>query len=412
MTYDWKFYLGLIIACLLTQGFFAMSEMACVSFNKVRLQYYISRANRRAKWLNYLINHPAQLFGTTLIGVSTALIVGSEASRRFYESLGLSPDFAPISQFVIVLLFAEIAPLFAGRRYSEHVVMLFIPILFFLSILLKPIIWALDLMCTLINWLVKSPKHGGLYLTREELQNILEEQEVRPANASQAEFDTIVGSIFTLKNKTAKELMIPLASVQMVPSICTIAEMRVLLSTNYSPYIPVYHKIPQNIVSIAYPRDLLRFAENTPVREHGRAPWFITEKGSILQILKQFRRNNKSIAVVLDEAGLAIGILTLDTIIDEIFGNIDDWASFEEMMPRMHHIVLDRTFPGETRIADINAEYAVHLPEEAETLEELVMARLGHPPEKGESIRIDQFELTVEEPSLLGAKMIAVRTVF
>lgn len=142
MNPSWKFFLLLILICLVVQGFFAMLEMACVSFNKVRLQYYVSKENKRALWLSYLLHHPALLFGTTLICVNTALVVGSECARRFYDSLGLSPDWAPLSQIFIVLIFAEIAPMFAGRRYAEHVAMLGIPILFFFSIILRPLIWA------------------------------------------------------------------------------------------------------------------------------------------------------------------------------------------------------------------------------------------------------------------------------
>ncbi|MBI2743131.1 MAG: HlyC/CorC family transporter [Chlamydiales bacterium] len=410
---DWKFYLILLLVCLVVQGFYSMLEMACVSFNKVRLQYYVSQGNRRAKWLTSLLKRPAILFGTTLIGVNLTLQLGSESARRLYESIGINPDFAPISQWVLVLLFAEIAPLFAGRRYAEHVVMLGIPFIYASSILLRPVIWGLDLLCSLINRLVGSPKDSGLYLTRDELQKMLEEQEVRPYRADQTELSSVAGRIFSLKTKIAKEMMKPLTSVNMIPSICTIAEMRALLSAHYSPFLPIFHRTPQNIVAIAYPRDLLRFPENARVREHARPPWFITENTSILQLLKQFRRNNKSIAIVLNQAGLAVGILTLDEILDEIFGQSDSWPSINEMAPRAHHVMVDRTFPGDMTIKEFNQQFNVHLPDEGvETLEELVTKHLGHPPSKGETIRIDQFELTVEEASLLGAKMISIQTVY
>lgn len=410
---NWKFYLFLMITCLIVQGFFAMLEMACVSFNKVRLQYYVSQGSRRAKWLTYLLKKPALLFGTTLIGVNLALQMGSESARRFYESLGLNPDIAPISQWILVLIFAEIAPLFAGRRYAEHVVMLGIPFIYISSIILRPVIWAFDLLCTLVNRLVRSPKAAGLYLTREELQRMLEEQEGLPIKPEQQELSSVAARIFSLKTKNAKEMMQPLKSVIMIPSICTVGEMRTLLNTSYSPFLPIYHRTPENIVAIAYPRDLLRFPENARVREHARSPWFITETNSVLQILRQFRRNNKSVAVVLNEAGLAVGILTLDEILDEIFGQTDTWSSIDEIAPRTHHVIVDRTFPGDMLIKDFNAQFNVHLPDEGvETLEELVTKQLGHSPTKGESIRIDQFELTVEEASLMGAKVISIQTVY
>ncbi len=207
--------------------------------------------------------------------------------------------------------------------------------------------------------------------------------------------------------------MKPLSQVAMIPSNFTITQMRSLLSSEYSPYLPIYHRKIENIVAIAYPRDLLRFPEDALVREHARPPWFITENTSILQILKEFRRNNRSISVILNEAGIAVGILTLDEIVDEIFGNIDTWFSMDEMIPRMHHVVLDRTFDGDMKISDFNAQFNVNLPSDgAETLEQLVKMKLGHPPLEGESIRIDQFELTVEEASLLGAKMISIRTIY
>ena len=414
MSPSWQFFLFMILSCLIIQGFFAMVEMASVSFNKVRLQYYVSRQDKRAIWLSYLLHHPALLFGTTLIGVNTALVVGSECARRFYDSIGLSPDWAPLSQVVLVLIFAEVAPLFAGRRYAEHVAMLGIPLLFFFSLLLRPVIWALDLLCRFVGMLIGKPVASGAYLSREELQNMLSERdETITTTTSTKEFNTVVANIFTLKNKKAKDLMQPLTQISIVPSFCTIGEMRALVREKQISFLPIYHRNPQNIVAVAYPRDLLRLSDNKRVKEHARPPWFITEQTSILHLLKQFRRNNQSLSIVLNEKGVAVGILTLDEIVDEIFGTSDEWMSYEEMVPKAYHIVLDRTFEGDMRLEDLNKQFNVHLSyQDAETLEEVMTQALGHPPSKGESVRIDQFELTVEEASILGAKMIQVSTVF
>jgi CBS domain containing-hemolysin-like protein len=405
--HSWRFFLGLIVLCLVVQGFFAMAEMACVSFNKIRLQYYVSKKSRRALWLKSLLQHPGYLFGTTLICINTALQVGSEAARRFYDTLNLSPEWAPLSQVVIVLIFAEIAPLFAGRRYAEHAAMISVPVLYFVSFLLRPLIWLFNGFCRVVHRLLGSSKEAGLYLSREEFQKILEEKD-------EEEFNAIAAQIFALRNQTAKDLMQPLSKIQVIPSICTVSEMRVLLNSHYSPFVPIYHKKIENIIAIAYPRDLLRLPENKKVRDHARAPWFITEKDTIMVILRQFRRNNQSVAVVLNETGLARGILTLDEIIDGIFGLSDQWMSFEEMVPRSHHVILDRTFSGETKISEFNQTYRVHLDAQGvETLEELVTQLLGHPAAVGESVRIDQFELTVEEATILGGlKSIAIRTIY
>jgi CBS domain containing-hemolysin-like protein len=327
--------------------------------------------------------------------------------------MGLSPEFAPLTQIILVLIFAEISPMFAGRRYAEHVAMLGIPILYFFSLCLRPIIWGLDWLCKGVNRLIGQKEPPGVYLSREELQNIIEERDEAVAVKPSSEFNTIVSNIFTLKNKIAKDLMLPLSQVALAPSFCTIGEMRQLAQAQELNFLPIYHRNPQNIVAIAYPRDLLRQSDTKRVREFARNPWFIAENSSILHILKQFRRNNQSLAVVLNETGLATGILTLDEIIDEIFGQSDVWMSFGEMLPRAFHVVVDRTFPGDMRLEEFNKQFSVHLAyEDAETLQEAMVKILGHPPSKGESVRIDQFELTVEEASLLGTTEILVRTVF
>ncbi len=201
--------------------------------------------------------------------------------------------------------------------------MLGIPILFLFSILLRPVIWGLDLLCRLVNRLIGKPVASGSYLSREELQNIIEErEETITTEPSRQQFNTVVANIFSLKNMTARSLMQPLSHVPVVPSFCTIREMREVVKDKHTPFLPIFHRSPENIVAVAYPRDLIRLSENKRIKEYARKPWFITEQSSILQILKQFRRNNQSLAVVLNDKGHATGVLTLDEIIDEIFGTI------------------------------------------------------------------------------------------
>ncbi|NGX30627.1 MAG: hypothetical protein K940chlam4_01478, partial [Candidatus Anoxychlamydiales bacterium] len=109
------FFLFLALFCVLVESFFSMFEMAAVSLNKVKLHYRASKNRKKAKWLEFLLNNPSYLFGTTLIMVNTVMQIGSEAARRFYESLSISPDYAPFTQTLIVLIFGELAPLFAAR---------------------------------------------------------------------------------------------------------------------------------------------------------------------------------------------------------------------------------------------------------------------------------------------------------
>lgn len=403
----WVFFLILTLICLFIQGFFSMLEMATVSFNKVRLQYYVSNKKRRAIWLSNLLNKPSRLFGTTLIGVNAAMQFGSEYSRRFYSALGLSPDWAPITQVFIVLIFAELAPMFAARRYAEHVSMLGIPILYFASIILRPCIWMLNMIVRGFNFIFGIVGTTESYLTREELQKAIEGRE------EQASIDPILQNIFTLKNKTAKEIMESLESIYMLSDESTIAEVRFALEKDFLPFMPIYRGQKKNIVGIIYPRDLLRFSSTAQVKDHFRHAWFITESTTALQMLKQFKRNNQTVAIVLNKVGIASGIVTLDSVVDEIFGQEDHWVSIPEFLPTRHQVYLDRSFSGETQVKYINETYNLAIPVDGKkTLEQVMEEILGHSPEPGQQVHIGQYVLCLVESSIIGGKLISITTRF
>ncbi len=343
MMVTWKMLLLLTVLCLVVQAFFAMIEMACVSFNKVRLEYFVSKGKRRAIWLSRLIARPSLLFGASMLGVNTAMLLGSECARRLYNSFGLSPDWAALSQTILVVVFAEIAPMFAGRRFAEHAAMIGTPILYIFSLLARPLIWCFNALSSFVNRLMRAPRDVELFLSREELQKALEERDDTIAVGPEPkEFDAVVTNIFSLKNKSAAELMQPIAGVPLVNSSSTVQEMRALLSSQQLAFLPIYNRNPNNIVAVAYPRDYLRAEDSLRIRELARPPWFIVQTTSILEILKQFRRNSQIMAIVLDIAGQAVGILTLDEIIDEIFGQTDAWLSLASTpdLPRL--VIVDR----------------------------------------------------------------------
>jgi putative hemolysin len=410
---SWQFFLLLIILSIVVEGFFSMMEMACVSFNKVRLHYYESQGNKRAKWISKLLAKPATLFGTTLIGVNIAMEFGSECARRFYLALGVSPDWAPLSQILLVILFAELSPLFAARRYAEHVSMAGIPLIYVFSKLMTPFVLILNSICHLIHIIFRIPFKQGTYLiTREELQKAIEERD-DTSSTDQGDFDAVVANIFSLKNKMAKDLMKPLEKILLIPSSCQVAHVHEALHGEYFPFLPVYHISKQNIVAIVYPRDLLKASSDEQIRNFSKQPWFILEKNSILQILKQFRRNNQNVAVVLNHSGLAVGILSLDMIVEEIFGSKQHKRVSMEKVTFKDQVIIEKTFPGFVKVKDINKKLNIELPLNKEiSLEEFMTAEMGHKISTGDTLRVGEFELTVEEAGLLKGTKISVKTVF
>ncbi len=389
--------------CIAIQGFYSMLEMAAVSFNRVRLEYYVSKGMKRAIWLQYIMQKPSRLFGTIMLGVNIALQVGSQSSREFYQAIGLNPAFAPITQIFLVVILAELAPLFAARRFSEHVIMFGIPIVYATHRVFAPIIWLIGLLTRFVHLLFgKKEKAFDVFLSRDELQKVLESHD------EESEFNSVVSNIFALRNKIASQAMTPLSQIEMIRSNTTIADLHKKLSSSSQRFIPLYHKTHSNIVSIAIPRDFVNLPDNRYVRDNARPPWFITSSTKLLPILGQFRRNRQTVAVVLDPNGSAIGMLTLDAIIEEIFG---EHPPVEEALQKAKLPMIHRSFSGNTKIADLNREYGTHLPPHgAQTLAQLMISQLEHAPAVGDSVVIGEFELIAEETTLLGIKLITVKT--
>lgn len=404
-TATWWLVLNLISIAIL--AFFSMQEMACVSFNRIRLHYYVNKGMKRAIWLNELLQHPGRLFGTTLLGVNAAMFVGSECSREFYMALGLSPDLAPLTQVAIVIIFAELAPMFAARRYAEHVAMAGIPILYLTTKVLAPLLWCLSLITKLADKLTAktSQHHASIALNQEDLQRLLAAQDEDILGDTEGEdIDTFARNIFSLRHKDATQVMQPINSIPVLPATATIGQLRQLLQQTGVSYVPIYHRAITHIVGIAQPRDLIRIPDNRRIRDYTIPPWFITQNTQVMQILKEFRRNRKNVAIVLDSQGQAIGIITLDDLTEEIIGKSKE---LDATLP----LIIDRTFSGDVKVSEFNAQYDVDLGVDPNlTLAELMTEELGHHPEVGETVHLSHFELTVKETSLTEIKRVTITT--
>ncbi len=389
------------LLAVLVQGLFALFEMACVSFNKIRLQYYVSKKNKRAIWISYLLGRPSRLFGTTLLGINTALQMGSECSRRFYESIHIDPDWAPLSQVIIVVIFGELVPMFAARKHPERIAMFFAPLMIVLAKCFTPLTWTFDQLSKLLHRAMNKSDEPAMFLSREEVMFAFQEGE-----RGEDEFTAIAGSIFQLKSLTAGALMHELPQTLLFPSTSTVGQVRSQLEGQYAPILPIYHRSPYNVVSIVSPRDLLPLPDDHKIIDQGKSPWFVTRDTSILQLLDQFRRNNQSVAVILEPSGQASGILTLDQIIDAIFGREEKNPIEEES--EGHFII--RTLKGSMTIAQFNKEFDLDLAGDPKTtLSDYITSYLDHPPSLGEAIRIGDYEFTITEPTLRGIKTLTVK---
>ncbi|MBA3816952.1 MAG: CBS domain-containing protein [Parachlamydiaceae bacterium] len=243
------------------------------------------------------------------------------------------------------------------------------------------------------------------------MQKIIEEQsDEESVSGANERLNVISANIFSLRAKDVKQVMTPIGQKATLPSNATVKQFEILTRKNKSNFIPIYHKEISNIVGIAYPRDLLRAGDKRRVRDYARRPWFVTETISMTQILKQFRNNKESVGVVLNREGNAVGLIHLNDVLEEIFGEFS-YNATDAIPPKKQIVLMEKTFPGEMTVGQFQALYDEALGSNSEkTLSEFIIDHLGHRPEKGETFNFDSFEFTIKEVSLLDIKSVCIST--
>jgi putative hemolysin len=385
-------------ACLTVQGLFAMTEMACISYPRVRLTFEAAQNRKSAKRLLALLQSPTRLFGTTLLIVNLCLQLGAECARQLYDSLGWNPDLAPLTQAPLAILLAELSPLFAARRCPEPVARALSPVLAFAALALRPLTLALGAFVAFLNSLLSGTEpENSISLSREELQRALEETSEEP----ESDLKEIVGQLLSLRSHTAKDLAVPLSQALVVPANLTVDQVRQLMKSTPQPFVLVSQRQASHIVGSVLTRQLVNVDGSQRVQQIAQAPWFVAEHTPALTLLRQMKLTPSAIAIVLGPHGEATGWLSADTLLPLLLPN----ATWEAPTP-----LIERTFSGELSPVVFNSLFQVELPASAPSLSTLLIEALGHPLSKGDVVRMHGLEFTVVESGLGAHCRIHVRT--
>ncbi len=379
--------------CVLS--FYSMQEMACISCNKLRLDYGVSQKKRTAIWLQRLLDAPQLLFTTTLVGVNVAMMISSESSRRLFETWGFDPNLAPLAEIPFLVIFGELIPMFAARLYPDHASRLGIPLLYASAKLLSPI-------TAFISFFFK--KHEAPFLSRDELQKLLEEHQAGYLGDQISKENDFIANIFSLRNIRAFQIMQKLDTLLLLSTHTNVGEVRKLIKKTKQPFFPVYHRLKNKIVGELHVQDLLNVGSNKSIDDYTENCLFIPQDLPALEIIDKLQSENAQGAVVINQKGEAEGVVFLDDLIDELFGS-------EAKKEQQEQGYLEKTVSGETTIREFNAAYDTEIdPLDCKTFAELVEKVLGRHPHIGDTILLDPFELIVKETSLFKAKAIQIRS--
>ena len=401
----------LILLLTLLNAFFASAEMAIVSVNRNRIKMLADDGDKKASLLADLLEEPNKFLSTIQVGITLAGFFSSaSAATGISEVIGASlsqlgiPYAQSISIIVITiilsyftLVFGELVPKRIALQKSEQIAMLSVRPIVFVFKFAKPFVKLLSLSTNvLLRVIGMSDTDLEEKVSREEIKSLVDAgEEYGVINQIEKE---MINSIFDFDDKLAKEVMTPRTEVYMINSKLPLS-IEELLEENYSR-IPVYEGDMDNIIGILYLKDFLHEAyqvgfENVDIKKLLHRPYFVPECKNIDQLFKELQKSKNHLAVLIDEYGGFSGIVTIEDLIEEVMGDIND--EYDDDEPFIRKIDNDTYIVnGLISIKELNDKLQLNLDEETEdydTLGGFLINQIDYIPSETEECMVEYENL-------------------
>ncbi|MDO5378916.1 MAG: hemolysin family protein [Clostridia bacterium] len=323
--------------CVVMSAYFSATETAFSSLNRIRMKNMAEKGDKRAQLVVRLSENYDSLLSTILIGNNIVNIASASlATVLFVRLLGeeAGPSVSTAVTTVVVLIFGEVSPKSIAKESPERFAMFSAPYLRVLMVLLTPFNFLFRQWKRLLSLIVKS--HGDSSITEEEILTIVDEAEQEGGIDEQEK--TLIHSAIEFSELEAADVLTPRLDITAVPLDASKEEIaEVFAQTGYSR-VPVYEETIDHIVGILYQKDFHNFVyhKDKDVLSIVKPALYITEGKKIGELLKELQREKLHIAVVLDEFGGTIGIVTMEDILEELVGEI--WDEHDEVVEEIRQI--------------------------------------------------------------------------
>lgn len=399
----------LAAACLVATMFFSAAEMAFIAANRLRLRHLAEEGDRRAAEYLEAFRHPESVLSAAMMGVTVAHIVASSAAT--YSLLPVLDTWAPVVVTVvltpIMLVFGEVIPKTLAREWATTLILRLYRPLTWVGILLSPVvIFANTVVRAVLRLAGTRQADARHFVSREELKALLQ-LEPGEADVTSQEAE-MIDKIFDLGDTTVREVKVPLVDVAMLPETATPAEAIALVRERGFSRIPVYRERESDIVGVVAAMDLLWGGAEAPtVAVLMRPPYYVPETKRIDDLLRELQRGRLQMAIVVDEYGGSTGAVTLEDILEQIVGKIEDE---HDRTPASVQRLPDGSYwvAARTRVDELNETLDWGLPSgDYETIAGLVLATLHRIPRTGEEFQVGGYAITVLEAD--GRRVAAVK---
>lgn len=408
--------IGINVALIAINAFFAAAEIALVSASDVRLQILADQGSRRARLVLATTADSTRFLATIQLVITlTGFLNGAFAAENLATPLSgvLSPLIPPalaqkvalvgvtIAIALVSLIFGELLPKKLAIRQAESFALVCIRPLRLLQKLTAPVVTLVSVSTNLILELTGNAAIEAEAVSTEEIKAMVDAG-LAGGSVGEQERRIIRGAV-ELSSITARAIMVPRVQIQYLKSTTSLQEACQIVSENAHTRLPVCESDLDNIVGILHVKDLIRplptsLKDAPGICELLRPVHYIPETKSATDLLAEMKQNRLHLVVVRDEFGGTAGLVTLEDVLEEIVGEIRDEYDAEEEREFRQVSQHEGIFKIRASIATVNNELDVQLPrDEAATLAGLFLEELQRPPEAGDSLQIDDVQLTVLE---------------
>ena len=384
-------------ACLIATMFFSAAEMAFIAANRAKLQHLAEEGHSGARRYLESFRQPERFLSTAMMGVTLAHIVASSAATSGLLPYlgGRAPVVVTLVLTPIMLVLGEVIPKAVAREWATGLILRLYRPLTWVAVLLYPLVAVANVVVSAaLRPFGQRGADSRTFVSREELKLLLQ-LEPGEADVTTQEAE-MIDKIFGLGDTTVREIMVPLVEVVAVPDTTTPDEaVAVMLERGFSR-LPIFRQRVTNLIGVVTAMDLFRRGSSVgTLEELMRQPYYVPETKRIDDLLREMQRSGVHLAIVVDEYGGSTGIVTLEDIVEQIVGDIQDEhdraSASVERLPDGSYRVLART-----AVAEINETLDWGLPKDGyETVAGLVLASLHRIPRTGEEFQVGGYTITV-----------------
>ena len=394
--------LAVLLLLLGLSAFFSSAETALTTVNKIRVLTLIEEGDKRALKLQKVLEQPSKMLSAILIGnniVNMSLSsLGTVIATKAFGNAGAGIATGILT--FLVLVFGEITPKTCATLSAEKLSLRFAGIIYSWMQIATPLIFIINaLSMGVLKLLRVDPNKRNDIYTEDEIRTIVEVS--HQDGAIESEERKMINNVFDLDDHLAKDIMVPKLDMTFLNVNATYAETIEVYRQDLFTRLPVYEEHRDNILGILNVKDLLLYEdkEHFDVRHILREAYFTHEFKKSSELMMEMRENSISLAIVLDEYGATVGLVTLEDLLEEIVGEIRD--EYDESEKELIQKISDYEYivEGSSKLEDLQDQIGLDLEsEDYDSIGGIVIELLDRLPQSGESVTTENgIRLVVDE---------------